>query len=254
MQSAAPHVLATLERTPHARARRRRRGEARAAGFEHVSLDLIYGTPGERDERLGGVARRRARRRRRPRQRLRADASSPARGCTPGSARGRLPAPDDDVLARRYRDADAALAAAGLRWYEISNWAAATARALRHNLGYWRSHDWWGVGPGRALARRRRALVERPASARATRARSPRARRPPPGASVLTAGERRTERMMLERPAGRGLALDGAGAPARRRGSPRRAPRPAALARGVARLTLDGRLLADGVARDLLAD
>ena len=63
-------------------------------------------------------------------------------------ARGELPAPDDDVAAARYELLDDRLTAAGLRWYEVSNWAASDAAACRHNLGYWLDGDWWGLGPG----------------------------------------------------------------------------------------------------------
>ena len=56
--------------------------------------------------------------------------------------------PDDDVLADRYLLADAALTAAGLHWYEVSNWAASEAARCRHNLAYWTGGDWWGIGPG----------------------------------------------------------------------------------------------------------
>ena len=63
-------------------------------------------------------------------------------------ARGELPAPDDDVAAARYELIDDRLTAAGLRWYEVSNWARSDAAACRHNLGYWLDGDWWGLGPG----------------------------------------------------------------------------------------------------------
>ena len=62
--------------------------------------------------------------------------------------RGELPAPDDDVLASRYERIDTALGAAGLSWYEVSNWAADADAQCRHNIGYWDGGDWWGAGPG----------------------------------------------------------------------------------------------------------
>ncbi|WP_422423952.1 radical SAM family heme chaperone HemW [Rhodococcus sp. 7Tela_A2] len=149
MQSAAPHVLAVLDRThtpgrPVAAAR-----EARAAGFDHVNLDIIYGTPGERDSDLeasldavldAGVDH----------------VSAYALIVEDGTAlarrvrRGELPAPDDDVLATRYERIDARLRDAGMTWYEVSNWAAAQDPSARcaHNLGYWDGGDWWGAGPG----------------------------------------------------------------------------------------------------------
>ena len=146
MQSAAQHVLKVLDRT-HTPGRAVAAAlEARSAGFGHVNLDLIYGTPGERDEDLD----------------LSLDAvlsagvdhvSAYALIVEDGTAlarkvrRGELPAPDDDVLASRYERIDARLAEAGLTWYEVSNWAREDA-ACRHNLGYWDGGDWWGAGPG----------------------------------------------------------------------------------------------------------
>lgn len=154
MQSAAPHVLAVLERrhTP-GRALAAAR-EAAAAGFEHVNLDLIYGTPGESDDDLAAT--------------LDAVLSVPVDHVSAyalivedGTAfarkvrRGEVPMPDDDVLAARYELIDERLTAAGLTWYEVSNWAAAdgarrpaAASVCRHNEAYWRSDDWWGIGPG----------------------------------------------------------------------------------------------------------
>ncbi|KAF0959079.1 Oxygen-independent coproporphyrinogen-III oxidase-like protein [Rhodococcus sp. T7] len=146
MQSAAQHVLKVLDRT-HTPGRAVAAAlEARSAGFGHVNLDLIYGTPGERDEDLD----------------LSLDAvlsagvdhvSAYALIVEDGTAlarkvrRGELPAPDDDVLASRYERIDARLAEAGLTWYEVSNWAREDAACL-HNLGYWDGGDWWGAGPG----------------------------------------------------------------------------------------------------------
>ncbi len=146
MQSVAPRVLATLDRVhspgrPAAAAR-----EALAAGFEHLNFDLIYGTPGESDDDL---------------QRSVEDAldagvdhvSAYALIVEDGTAlarrvrRGELPAPDNDVLAQRYELVDARLRAAGLDWYEVSNWSRPGAQC-RHNLGYWGAGQWWGAGPG----------------------------------------------------------------------------------------------------------
>jgi oxygen-independent coproporphyrinogen-3 oxidase len=147
MQSARRHVLAALDRRHTPGRAVEAAAMARAAGFEHVSLDLIYGTPGETDADWEAS--------------LRAALGAgldhlSAYGLTvePGTrlhARvraGTLPAPDDDAMARRYRIADALAADAGLRWYEISNWAADDRARCRHNLAYWRSQSWWGVGPG----------------------------------------------------------------------------------------------------------
>jgi oxygen-independent coproporphyrinogen-3 oxidase len=62
--------------------------------------------------------------------------------------RGEVAEPSDDLAAEMYELADDALADAGYGWYEVSNWARGDAQRSRHNLGYWRGDDWWGVGPG----------------------------------------------------------------------------------------------------------
>ena len=146
MQSASSSVLRVLDRThtpgrPVAAAK-----EARVAGFEHVNLDMIYGTPTETDDdvrkTLDAV--------------LEADVdhvSAYSLIVEDGTAmarkvrRGELPAPDDDVYADRYELIDARLRAHGFDWYEVSNWARPGGEC-RHNMGYWVDGDWWGAGPG----------------------------------------------------------------------------------------------------------
>src|ERR1700761_7489715 len=146
MQSVSPRVLGVLDRihTPNRSAAAAR--EALAEGFEHVSLDLIYGTPGESDDDLlrsvdtaidTGVDH----------------VSAYALVVEEGTAlarrvrNGELDAPDDDVLAHRYELADEQLSAAGFDWYEVSNWSRPGGEC-RHNLGYWDGGQWWGAGPG----------------------------------------------------------------------------------------------------------
>jgi oxygen-independent coproporphyrinogen-3 oxidase len=250
MQSASPAVLATLERT-HTPGRAVAMARlARDAGFDHVSLDLIYGTPGECDgDWAGSLA-------------AVVDAgvdhvSAYALTLEPGTRlharvrRGQLSGPDHDDQARRYRLADAALSAAGFDWYEISNWAASPRARCAHNLGYWRSHDWWGLGPGAHshVGGVRWWNVLHPARyARAALA----GRSPAAGRERLTAEQRSTERTMLGIRLADGLPLTQP-APAAPALAARGLLDGAALDRGVARLTLDGRLVADRVARDLLA-
>ena len=162
MQSAVPHVLAVLDRAHTPGRAGAAAAEARAAGFEHVSLDLIYGTPGEREEDW----------------RCSLDAALAAGPdhvsaygliVEPGTRlaaqvrRGELPAPDQDVLADRYERAEAAFGAAGLAWYEISNWAAAPAARLPPQPRLLARRRLVGDRAGCAQPRRRRALVERPA-------------------------------------------------------------------------------------------
>jgi oxygen-independent coproporphyrinogen-3 oxidase len=249
MQSAAAHVLATLERSHTPGRAAAAAWLAREAGFDHVSLDLIYGTPGERDADWAGSLT------------AAIDAgvdhvSAYALTLEPGTRlharvrRGQLPAPDPDAQARRYRQADAALAAAGLAWYEISNWARSPASRCGHNLGYWRSHDWWGLGPGAHshVGGVRWWNVLHPARyARAALGGTS----PAAGRERLSPAERATERTMLGIRLADGLALADPAPAARLAG--RGLLDGDALRRGVARLTLDGRLVADHVARELLA-
>ncbi|CAN5863585.1 radical SAM family heme chaperone HemW [soil metagenome] len=146
MQSAVAHVLQFLDRTHSPGRAVAAAGEALAAGFEHVNLDLIYGTPGETDDDL----------------RRSVDAvlsagvdhlSAYALVVEDGTAlarrvrRGEMPAVDDDVLASRYELLDGAVSAAGFEWYEVSNWSRPGGEC-RHNLGYWGGGQWWGAGPG----------------------------------------------------------------------------------------------------------
>ena len=146
MQSSASHVLATLERTHTPGASSAAAKAAREAGFDHVNLDLIYGTPGETDDDL----------RRSLDEVLDADVdhvSAYSLIVEPGTAlarrvqRGELPMPDDDVAAERYELIDDRLTSAGFDWYEVSNWARPSGEC-RHNVAYWRNGSWWGVGPG----------------------------------------------------------------------------------------------------------
>ncbi|OBB32427.1 coproporphyrinogen III oxidase [Mycolicibacterium peregrinum] len=146
MQSAAPQVLAVLDRT-HSPGRAPAAAlEARAAGFEHVNIDLIYGTPGETDDDLrrsidvalgAGVDHVSAY------SLIVEDGTALARRVR----RGEIARPDDDVLAQRYELLDTRLSAAGLHWYEVSNWSTEGGEC-RHNLGYWNGGEWWGAGPG----------------------------------------------------------------------------------------------------------
>ena len=252
MQSAAPHVLATLERTHTPGRAAQAVREARAAGFEHVSLDLIYGTAGESDDDW----------------RASLDAALAAEPdhisayaliVEPGTRlaaqvrRGTLPAPDDDVLADRYEMADETLAAAGLGWYEVSNWAVGEAAACRHNLGYWRGGDWWGAGPGAHshVGGVRWWNVLHPS---AYAARLAEGVSPATGRELLDAETRRVERVMLELRLTEGLdlrVLDDGGRVAAGRAAGDGLLDPAALAAGRARLTRRGRLLADAVVREL---
>ncbi|WP_460773633.1 radical SAM family heme chaperone HemW [Microbacterium sp. GXF7504] len=146
MQSAVPEVLAALDRTHDPANVATAVRAARAAGLD-VSVDLIYGAPGERLDQwrasvetaleLGT-------------DHLSAYALIVEEG-TPLARRirrGEVEAPSDDLQADMYELVDDLAAQAGLAWYEVSNWARGDEHRSRHNLAYWRGTDWWGLGPG----------------------------------------------------------------------------------------------------------
>jgi oxygen-independent coproporphyrinogen-3 oxidase len=253
MQSAAPGVLSILDRRhtpgrPTAAAR-----EARRAGIDQVSLDLIYGTPGETDDDL----------------RASLDAvlaaqvdhvSAYALIVEDGTAlarrirRGELAAPDDDVSADRYELVDERLNAAGMSWYEVSNWSTSAATRCRHNLGYWRDGNWWGAGPGAHshVGGVRWWNVKHPARYADALAGGG---LPVAGREDLTAGQRYQERVMLGVRLADGLALgslDASGLAATDELLADGLIERAGLAAGRVVLTARGRLLADAVVRALL--
>jgi oxygen-independent coproporphyrinogen-3 oxidase len=147
MQSAVPRVLEVLDRRHRPGRPEAAVAEARAAGFEHVNLDLIYGAPYETDAdwqrsldaAIGAGP-----------DHISAYALVVEQGTTLARqvAAGVVPAPDDDVLADRYVMADEALTEAGYGWYEVSNWALSDGARCRHNELYWSDANWWGLGPG----------------------------------------------------------------------------------------------------------
>ena len=250
MQSAVPHVLATLDRTHDPLRVPAAVDWARAAGFERISLDLIYGTPGESLDDW-------------------ATSLEAALACEPdhlsayslivedGTAmaravrRGEVAMRDDDDLADKYLMADERLGGAGLEWYEVSNWARGEQSRCRHNLLYWRGDDWWGVGPGAHshVGGVRWWNVKHPA---AYAARIAAGASPAHAREVLDDETRRVERVLLEARIADGLPvelLDRDG----------RAAVPGLVGDGLVeqagdRLvpTLRGRLLADAVVRELL--
>jgi putative oxygen-independent coproporphyrinogen III oxidase len=252
MQSAVPHVLAMLDRVHEPGRPARCARWAQAAGFEHVSLDLIYGTPGETDgdwrESLAAAL-----------------AAAPdhisayALIVEPGTAlaariaRGQVPAPDDDAMADRYLIADEMLSAHGLTWYEVSNWAAGEAAWCRHNLLYWTSADWWGIGPGAHshVGGTRWWNVKHPA---AYAARIQAGHSPAQAREMLTGQDRQLERILLLTRLAGGCPLAEL-APAGQLAAAQAAAdgllQPGAHAAGRAVLTRRGRLLADAVVRDL---
>ncbi|MBD7994199.1 coproporphyrinogen III oxidase [Arthrobacter sp. Sa2CUA1] len=252
MQSAVPHVLAVLDRT-HTPSRVPQAVKwARDAGLK-VSVDLIYGTPGESladwkysvEEALSYEP-----------DHISAYALIIEDGTKLAARirRGEVPPIDDDDHADKYLLAEELFTAAGLSWYEVSNWARTPADECRHNMAYWRSDDWWGIGPGAHShvggirwwnAKHPTAYAGRIAAGES----------PAVGRETLDADTRYLEDVMLRtrlaeglprealRPEGRlaiaGLIADGL-------------VEPQAAFAGTVVLTLQGRLLADAVVRRLL--
>jgi putative oxygen-independent coproporphyrinogen III oxidase len=253
MQSAAPNVLAVLDRRHTAGRAPQAAAEAREAGFEHVNLDLIYGTPGETADdfalSLDTVIRAGV-------DHVSAYALIVEDGTRMAARmrRGELPYPSDDVAADRYLAADRTLGEHGFDWYEVSNWATDPAGRCRHNLLYWTGGDWWGLGPGAHshVGGVRWWNVKHPAAY---------ARRLADGISPgharerLTPAEQHMEDVMLRVRLAGGLpleSLDAAGRAGAARALGDGLLEPGAYRSGRVVLTLRGRLLADAVVRDLL--
>ncbi|HEX2771830.1 MAG TPA: radical SAM family heme chaperone HemW [Micromonosporaceae bacterium] len=253
MQSAAPGVLAILDRRHSPGRAVAAARDARDAGFDHVNLDLIYGTPGERADDFAtsleavvgaGV------------DHVSAYALIVEDGTRLAARmrRGELPYPSDDVAADRYLAAEATLSAGGFSWYEVSNWARSPQARCRHNLLYWTGGDWWGLGPGAHshVGGVRWWNVKHPS---AYAARLAAGTSPGHGREVLSADDRRMEDVMLRLRLADGLplsVLDEAGCAAAARAVDEGLLTRQAFAQGRAVLTLRGRLLADAVVRDLL--
>jgi putative oxygen-independent coproporphyrinogen III oxidase len=251
VQSAVPHVLAVLDRTHDSSRVPEVVQSARDAGLA-VSIDLIYGTPGESldDWRrsLDLVAE------------LHVDhVSAYSLIVEDGTAlerkirRGELPVPDANIQADMYELADAAFESMGLTWYELSNWSRRAQTQSAHNMAYWLNQDWWGFGAGAHsyLNGRRWWNVKHPAAyaQRVLSGLSPEA-----DGETPTNAQTQLERVLLGTRLKTGFALAELDAEVR--------PQvPALIAEGLIEgraaltgqivLTLKGRLLADDVVRRL---
>jgi len=252
MQSAAEHVLAVLDRRHTPGRAVQAAVDARAAGFEHVNLDLIYGTPGETDAdwaaSLDAVLAA-------PVDHVSAYALIVEDGTRLARriGRGELPMPDDDVLADRYVQADTTLRSAGYDWYEVSNWSRGDAARCRHNELYWANANWWGVGPGAHshVGGVRWWNVKHPA---AYAGRLAAGESPVADSEVLEPADRALETVMLGLRLRDGLPLTALSYAGRLRAADavaRGLLEPGAYDAGRAVLTDRGRLLADAVVRDL---
>ena len=252
-QSSASNVLALLERTHTPGKTWQAVRDARSAGFEHVSVDLIYGSPGETDSDLTETLE----------QVSSADVdhvSAYSLIVEPGTrlaarvARGEVPNPSDDVAAHRYGFIDAKLQSLGMNWYEVSNWSKPGGEC-RHNIAYWRNQDWLGIGPGAHAhsAGTRSWNLKHPAAwaSRVDEGISASAE-----SEVLELSDIRHEEIMLGLRLREGLPLsllDASGFAQAQLAVSEGLLDAAAFAEGTAILTFQGRLLADGLVARLWA-
>ncbi|WP_295840703.1 radical SAM family heme chaperone HemW [uncultured Microbacterium sp.] len=251
MQSARPHVLAALDRTHDPANVATAVAAARRAGLD-VSVDLIYGAPGEslddwrasldaavalEPDHISAYAL------------IVEDGTKLARQIRSGA----VAEPSDDLQADMYELADELLGAAGYDWYEVSNWSRGVSHRSRHNLAYWRGTDWWGFGPGAHshVAGLRWWNVKHPAAyaQRLVAGESPAAARERPDETA-----RRLESVLLRSRIREGLAVSEILGEGRRAVASLIADgliEGADAVRGRIVLTLRGRLLADAVVRAL---
>jgi oxygen-independent coproporphyrinogen III oxidase len=252
-QSFQPHLLEVLERRARPDDVRRAFAVLREAGFDNLSLDLIYGIPGQTtadldadlDEALALGP-----------EHISAYELEAKPGTRFTHAHGDELARQAEAMETYFERVVARLTEAGFRWYETANFCRADPRRdLRslHNLAYWRGRDYLGVGIGavstiaglrwRTTPRLGRYLA-------ALRAGEP----PERELEQLPAAVRRSERVLLGLRLDEPLPLDGLEA----------AVDAAALARlerlglvahagGGLALTERGRFLGGGVTAELLA-
>ena len=251
MQSAVPHVLATLDRTHNPENVAKSAQLAREVGFNEISVDLIYGTPGESvadwqtsiDAALAM-----------PVTHISAYALIVETGTKLAAAikRGEIAEPDDDLMAEKYLLADEAFSKAGMEWYELSNWAKPGSQA-RHNIAYWVGANWWGAGPGAHshIDGRRWWNVKHP---NAYRERIEAGQSPEHGFELLTAEEKEMERVLLQIRIPAGLKVDeftGRQIALLNGYRERGALDEGAWELGNLTLSREGRLIADAIVRDL---
>jgi oxygen-independent coproporphyrinogen-3 oxidase len=257
MQSAVPLVLATLERTHNPANVAVGVAAAKELGLR-TSVDLIYGAPGEtldewrqsviaaiemQPDHISAYAL------------IVEDGTKLARQIKSGL----LEEPDEDLQADKYELADLLFAEAGFDWYEVSNWSRGEQNASAHNISYWASQDWWGYGPGAHshFGGVRWWNVKHPTAYASKLADG---NSPAAGRETLSDRTRLEERILLEIRIREGLEIDlakqvNAEASKLIAGfiADDLVDAKAAIG-GVLKLTLKGRLLADSLVRQLLAD
>lgn len=252
LQSVKEHVLKVLDRTHDSSRVAEVVNAARSAGFQSISVDLIYGTPGEsledfRESLEFALSL--------PIDHLSAYALIVEQGTRFGAAvrRGEILMPNDDETAEKYLMLDQRMSAAGMPWYELSNWSK-VGHECRHNQAYWRSDDWWGVGAGAHshLAGERWWNLKHPKTYIQTILAGS---APSAGSESLNAQEQATENLMLQIRMREGLAWESFSAAQQEQlaGFYSRALfQDDAWRQGRVLLSLEGRLLADQIVRELL--
>jgi len=250
MQSAQPHVLAVLDRTHNPANVKRAVDMARAAGFESISVDLIYGTPGESLEDWRSTVT----------EALSLDIdhiSAYALIVETGTKlaaqikRGELTMPNDDLMADMYLLVDQMCNDTGLNWYELSNWAKPGKECL-HNIAYWKSANWWGLGPGAHshVDRKRFWNVKHPT---AYKQKLFAGESPIADSEELTAEQLRDESIMLAIRMRTGLALSLLTDAAKENLEAYKSSGHLEIVGHAIQLTAQGRLIADRLVREALA-
>jgi oxygen-independent coproporphyrinogen-3 oxidase len=252
MQSAAQHVLAVLDRTHNPENVIKATNWAKEVGFVEISVDLIYGAPGESisdwEATIDAALEL-------PITHISAYALIVETGTKLAAQvkRGELVIPDDDQTADKYLLADKKFSAAGFTWYELSNWAK-PGSACRHNVAYWENANWWGIGPGAHshIAGKRFWNVKHP---NAYRERIEGGIAPAMESEILTESEKESERIMLQIRMPEGISLDSL--------SPGKISQlenykelghldPSMWQAGRLGLTLSGRLIADRIVQEII--
>lgn len=252
LQTIAPHLLQTLDRTHNRENIVSALEIARKLGVKNLSADLIYGTPGESMEDLAQTLEFALDL---PINHISAYALIVEKGTKLASqiSRGEVSAPDDDLMADKYLLIDSTLQRYGFEWYELSNWAKDGAQS-QHNQIYWTGGHWWGIGPGAHsfLGDRRWWNIKNPISYIAALSE---------GASVIAESEvltdenKRDEKIMLKIRMKEGLLrtdLRSSDSAVIERYINSGDIDPKRWEEGAVVLTLTGRLIADRIVRDLV--
>jgi oxygen-independent coproporphyrinogen-3 oxidase len=252
MQSAATHVLAALDRTHNPENVTRAVEGARAAGFDEVSVDLIYGAPGESLADWGQTLDSALSL---PISHISAYALIVEQGTKLGAQvkRGEVIMPDDDQTADKYLMADERFTKAGFDWYELSNWSKAGSHS-RHNMSYWQNANWWGAGPGAHshINGRRFWNVKHP---NAYKEKLLTSGNPMQGEEILDSDAMHSEKVMLQIRLREGISLEGFDEALLHTLGEYLAGgflEPSAWQSGRVVLTRTGRLIADRIVREIL--